>query len=731
LRADETVIARLKRKMAQLEEAERISTLLKRQPEFEARLLTTERALEEQIDQLQRQIERFREERNRLFALLGDKHAVEKQIETLLSQKQEAAERLKDVERQIDEELGKIADQLNGEIERLQQQLELEKRLPVIGTKEYTEVVQLHEKIQSTEKNAKDTENKIGELLKRQDDIGREIEEIEKELGWQEDIDKMKLRVKNFELSYRVLENKLEQIQRHEKSYQPSWDVFKREGDKILRSLEKEIPTSLELETKQTNNKLQFIESEISRQTKHASSLRIFTVFFLIFAAVSVAFGFFLNSLWFYVSAAAGLASVVLFMILRSTAKSLQENEEQKVKLQLELRAIEKKRHSAIQRLLSAFGVNSIEELRQSYEQYRDWSRHDQELEEFKEKLSSEAKTLVDELSRFGAKELGDVPSVILRLSTLLETLERKRLEYLLIQQSVQQTKNELQKIKEDLSNLLDLLRSKLKSLGMKDIEELFPAFERSSKIEKIGREIEELLKVQGLVQRKEFTLLALNYQELAKLIDQKRDLEGSLERFSQEHMKSSELLKQIEEKISSINLSSDISSQIHELSLKKLEKEAYSKLRDQMTQVKDFLEDELNRLTGAYVERFSRSLKELFAEFTNLSQSMHVDSDLSIRFFVGNQFAGTAESLSRATLDQLLFCYKIALYNTLEPEESLPLIIDNFLIRFDEMRLQKAVEILKEQSKRRQIIIFTSDQRVVKIFGVQPTLMLADLKTS
>jgi len=728
-KADETVIARLKRKMAQLEEAERISILLKRQPDFEAKLLVSERILDEEIDQLQRQIERFKEERNRLFALLGNKYAVEKQIETLLSQKQQATERLKNVERQIDEELDSIADQLNAQVRELQRQLEIEKQLPIVSTKDYTEIVQLHEKIQSTEKNAKDTESKIDELTKRQDDARKEIEKIEKELGWQEDIDKMRLRVRNFELSYRILEGKLEQIQRHERSYQASWDVFKREDDKILRSLEKEIPTSLELETKQTNNKLHFIESEISRQTKRASGLRFFTILVLIFAVASVALGFFLDPMWFYVSAAAGLVSIVLFMTFKSTSRSLQENEEQKVKLQLELRAIEKKKHSAIQRLLSAFGVNSIEELRRSYEQYRDWLRRDQELEEFKGKLSSEVKVLVDELSRFGAKEMSDVPSVILRLSTLLETLERKKLEYLLIQQSVQQTKNQLQRIKEDLSGLFDLLHSKLKSLGIKDMEELLPAFERSSKIEKIGKRIEELLKTLGSVQRREFILLALNYKELAKLIDQKRDLEGSLERLSQEHVKTTELLKQIEEQISSINLSTDISSQLHELSLKKMEREAYSKLRDQMTQVRDFLEDELNRLTGTYVERFSRSLKDLFAEFTNLSQNMYVEPDLSVRFFVRNQLASTTESLSRATLDQLLFCYKIALYNTLEPEESLPLIIDNFLIRFDEMRLQKAVEILKEQSKKRQIIIFTSDQRLVNIFGVAPTLMLADLK--
>ncbi|HEY8541834.1 MAG TPA: hypothetical protein VIL29_05590, partial [Pseudothermotoga sp.] len=123
--------------------------------------------------------------------------------------------------------------------------------------------------------------------------------------------------------------------------------------------------------------------------------------------------------------------------------------------------------------------------------------------------------------------------------------------------------------------------------------------------------------------------------------------------------------------------------------------------------------------------EKFSRILKDLFGRFTDLSQSMSVEKDLSVRFFVGNQFTNTIDTLSRATLDQLLLCYKIALYNTLQPEDSIPLIIDNFLIRFDETRLEKAAQLLKNEAMQRQVIIFTSDQKLLKILGVEPVLVL------
>ncbi len=59
LKTDETVIARLKKKMAQLEEAERISTLLRRLPEFEERLLQIEKGIDEQIKSFGRTDKRF------------------------------------------------------------------------------------------------------------------------------------------------------------------------------------------------------------------------------------------------------------------------------------------------------------------------------------------------------------------------------------------------------------------------------------------------------------------------------------------------------------------------------------------------------------------------------------------------------------------------------------------------------------------------------------------------
>ncbi|HOS52835.1 MAG TPA: hypothetical protein PLM21_08065, partial [Fervidobacterium sp.] len=48
----------------------------------------------------------------------------------------------------------------------------------------------------------------------------------------------------------------------------------------------------------------------------------------------------------------------------------------------------------------------------------------------------------------------------------------------------------------------------------------------------------------------------------------------------------------------------------------------------------------------------------------------------------------------------------------------NMPLVIDNTLIRFDDDRLAKILDYLKDESNYRQIIFMTSDSRILKILG-------------
>lgn len=68
------------------------------------------------------------------------------------------------------------------------------------------------------------------------------------------------------------------------------------------------------------------------------------------------------------------------------------------------------------------------------------------------------------------------------------------------------------------------------------------------------------------------------------------------------------------------------------------------------------------------------------------------------------------AQWRSEGTIDQLYLTLRLAVAEELTP--SAPLILDDALIRFDEHRMAAALEILKDLSKTRQIILFTCQQR-------------------
>ena len=64
----------------------------------------------------------------------------------------------------------------------------------------------------------------------------------------------------------------------------------------------------------------------------------------------------------------------------------------------------------------------------------------------------------------------------------------------------------------------------------------------------------------------------------------------------------------------------------------------------------------------------------------------------------------------SDGTVDQLYLALRLAVSQELAPEA--PLILDDALARFDDRRMQAAVDILRDLAREKQIILFTCQQR-------------------
>jgi uncharacterized protein YhaN len=69
-----------------------------------------------------------------------------------------------------------------------------------------------------------------------------------------------------------------------------------------------------------------------------------------------------------------------------------------------------------------------------------------------------------------------------------------------------------------------------------------------------------------------------------------------------------------------------------------------------------------------------------------------------------------TALWRSEGTVDQLYLALRLAVAEELTPEA--PLILDDILVRFDDIRHAAAMEIFRETAKNKQVLLFTCQSR-------------------
>jgi uncharacterized protein YhaN len=64
----------------------------------------------------------------------------------------------------------------------------------------------------------------------------------------------------------------------------------------------------------------------------------------------------------------------------------------------------------------------------------------------------------------------------------------------------------------------------------------------------------------------------------------------------------------------------------------------------------------------------------------------------------------------SEGTGDQMYLALRLAVWDILSPES--PLILDDALVRFDQTRMERAMDLLAELGEKRQILLFSCQDR-------------------
>ena len=131
-----------------------------------------------------------------------------------------------------------------------------------------------------------------------------------------------------------------------------------------------------------------------------------------------------------------------------------------------------------------------------------------------------------------------------------------------------------------------------------------------------------------------------------------------------------------------------------------------------------DTLSQARQELQRRFAPRIAKRAQTLLAAMTGgRYDRLSLGEDLSL--LAGAQQEDTLhEALWRSdgTVDQLYLSLRLAVAEDLTPEA--PLILDDAFVRFDDVRLAAALEILKEEAERKQVILFTCQHREKEYCG-------------
>ena len=130
------------------------------------------------------------------------------------------------------------------------------------------------------------------------------------------------------------------------------------------------------------------------------------------------------------------------------------------------------------------------------------------------------------------------------------------------------------------------------------------------------------------------------------------------------------------------------------------------------LTLAQDTLAAATNALQRRFAPRISNRTRELFAKLTdNRYDRLLLEENLSLSAgAAGENTLRPGLWRSDGTIDQLYLALRLAVAEELTPDA--PLILDDVLVRFDDIRLAAALNILQTESNAKQILLFTCQDR-------------------
>ncbi len=458
----------------------------------------------------------------------------------------------------------------------------------------------------------------------------------------------------------------------------------------------------------------------------------IFGIAFLGAGAYSCYFGYTTNVLEYYYGAGAVVPAVILLVSssrksarAKSAKKEIESMECSHTDYKLTVDQLENQKNEIVKNS----GCDSLDVMSDLYkkkcteknivEEKLNLLKFDEdELKQTEEENAALSRTLHETLKIFAIDEISQE-----NIKEINEAYARKnqvREEASTLKISLEQNTQSLAKVEKELSFEQRRLEMILSANGIADLENFKETAAKYEQYEELVKRKEYLDNIlASIIGKEDFSALKektknVMFYETKAIDEQKCQLD--IFRMNEEKSRIAENIDNIHKEIEDIESGTRNLAEIEEemdfyedkintfknkikiaeMAAEKITKIADSIKGDFMPLLKKSISDNFYYLTGGkYSEvSFDENMNITVVEEDNKSRNIEL------------------ESLSGGTLDQIYLSLRVGLSNILSGNQDIPLIFDDSFVQYDTRRLKKSIEMLARESERRQVILFTCQER-------------------
>lgn len=187
--------------------------------------------------------------------------------------------------------------------------------------------------------------------------------------------------------------------------------------------------------------------------------------------------------------------------------------------------------------------------------------------------------------------------------------------------------------------------------------------------------------------------------------------------------------LTQVQGRMAAVGRPDDLERQIRQ---KQAQREQLQGEYDALTLALDALHSANTTLQNRFSPELGRRAAEIFFQMTGSGwSSIQLDREFHLSAGQGDDpTRRSVQLLSAGTADQLYLATRLAVCEmVLPPEQNAPLILDDALITFDDERLRKTLDYLARLGERRQILLFTCQNREAAYLSGHPGVHIISLE--